>query len=194
MRIPNIHAVHLDPVELEIINSFLVLMIRTGYKQVTMQHIIQSSDLTKSQMYRRFASKDDLVCRLLLAHEMELSEHLDQWLQLEPFDKVIDSYLQFLLKHPDKFKLIQSLEVLAETEFGEKEQAIQWQRLKARNLLRLDNELTKSKPAISLPGCGFYLIHCLLRGLGQTQRQNYFADPGLTVAQVKQCILKLVSR
>jgi len=190
MRIPNIQADQLDPNELGIINSAMVLMIRTGFKQVTMQHIIQSSDVSKTLMYRYFASKDDVICRILLANEMDLSERFDSWLVTEQVADVFDRYVQFLIKCPQKYRLLQQLETHVDS-LEDNALANQWQRLKDRNIARFDIQLQAHNWVTNLPSNECKTMQILLKELALNYNVDAIANESLSFNTVKQRLLNL---
>ncbi len=90
----------------DIVQAAIALIARRGYKYLTTKNLARELNLTEAALYRHFASKDELIARILAYFET-LSCHILDEIEasdLAPLDKVrrfvINRY-ELFSSHPD---------------------------------------------------------------------------------------------
>lgn len=178
MLTPNIRVKLSDNRELNILNTAMNLFIRVGMEKVTMSHILKSSGVSKSSLYRFFESKKDLMAGLLMANEQELAELLSQLRNEQDSSVVIEQYVKFRLQSFDKYKVLYRIEKDLVLEDSQLQRFQDWKKLRAEHVDTLVNMILGRSGRRSGESQRFYYgyLWTLIHGVAFLSESPFFHE------------------
>ena len=90
------------------------LFAKKGFDKVTMNEIANKAEFTKRTLYRYFNSKEDLFFAVALKGFKEMAQYCQHGFEkgdrgFEKLSNGLQAYLDFAQKHPDTFRIINSV-------------------------------------------------------------------------------------
>ncbi|MAL17428.1 MAG: TetR family transcriptional regulator [Balneola sp.] len=99
------------PLRDQILDISRHLLYQEGYKALSMRKIAKQADVTATSIYLYFENKDHLLHTLIEESVEDLSQFIEtrslpKTDSIERFKAITESYVQFALEYPEKYKII----------------------------------------------------------------------------------------